>query len=79
VLQPNDNVQNSSKPTGKAKNINQQLLCALRSNQTFIQFQNQALQEAQQKINDLQLAQKKDKDDHANLLKELQATKVMTP
>jgi hypothetical protein len=61
-----------------AKNINQQLVSALRSNQVFIQFQNQALQEAQQKINDFQSAQKKAEDDRANLLKELQVIKVMT-
>jgi len=61
-----------------AKNINQQLVSALRSNQMFIQFQNQALQEAQQKINDFQSVQKKAEDDRANLLKELQVIKVMT-
>jgi hypothetical protein len=34
---------------------------------------------AQQKINDLQLAQKKAEDDRAKLLKELEAIKVTTP
>jgi hypothetical protein len=62
-----------------AKNINQHLVHALRSNQMFIQAQSQALQEAQQKVYDLQSAQKKAEDDCANLLKELQAIKVTTP
>lgn len=52
---------------------------ALRTNQMFIQSQSQALQVTQQKISDLQLAEKKAKDDRANLLKELQAIKVVTP
>jgi len=51
---------------------------ALRSNQTFIQAQSQILQVVQQKINDLELAQKKAEDDRAILLKELQAIKVNT-
>jgi hypothetical protein len=62
-----------------ARNVNQQLIHALRSNQMFIQSQSQALQAAQQKINDLQSAEKKAEDDRANLLKELQAIKVVTP
>lgn len=61
-----------------AKNINQHLMHALRSNQTFIQAQSQILQVVQQKINDLELAQKKAEDDRAILLKELQAIKVNT-
>jgi hypothetical protein len=62
-----------------ARNINQQLMQALRTNQMFIQSQSQALQAAQQKISDLQSAEKKAEDDRANLLKELQAIKVVTP
>jgi hypothetical protein len=62
-----------------ARNINQQLMQALRTNQMFIQSQSQALQVTQQKISDLQLAEKKAEDDRANLLKELQAIKVVTP
>jgi hypothetical protein len=42
----------------------------------FIQTQTQALQAAQQKINDLQSAEKKAEDDREKLLKELQAIKA---
>ena len=59
--------------------VNRHLTHALRTNQMFIQSQSQALQAAQQKINDLQSAEKKAEDDREKLLKELQAIKVVTP
>ena len=63
----------------RMKDINQQLLHALRSNQVFIQSQSQTLLEAQQKIDELQSAQKKAENEREILLRELQAIKVMTP
>jgi hypothetical protein len=62
-----------------SKTINQTLNHTLRRKQVVIQSQNQALEMAQQKINDLQTAQKKVEDDRILLLKELEAIKVMTP
>ena len=51
--------------------VNRHLTHALRTNQMFIQTQSQALQAAQQKINDLQSAKKNAEDDREKLLKRL--------
>ena len=63
----------------RMKDINQQLLHTLHSNQVFIQSQSQTLLEAQQKIDELQSTQKKAENEREILLRELQAIKVMTP
>jgi hypothetical protein len=75
---PNDNVQRSSRSTMMANSINQRLLHTLRSNQVFIQSQSQMLLEAQQKIDELQSAQKMAENKQEILLRELQTIKVMT-